>query len=208
MGYDKLIYLMFDHPELMHRLMEIVTESLIRWVKKQKEVIGEPLNWCISDQQVYTGANAGVWFSDDDAVLMSPDTYREFVVPYNSRILTEFGGGCIHYCGNATHHADSFLATQGLKALNIYNLYNIPSVAKLQDKLDDRVVLFVCDFTPVDYEAYFDEMLATLRRRGVVICSQYSPVVGLLKGGRYDGVQRDLRSGRRAVFEYLQSRLS
>ena len=208
MGYDKLIYLMFDHPELMHRLMEIVTESLIRWVKKQKEVIGEPLNWCISDQQVYTGANAGVWFSDDDAVLMSPDTYREFVVPYNSRILTEFGGGCIHYCGNATHHADSFLATQGLKALNIYNLYNIPSVAKLQDKLDDRVVLFVCDFTPVDYEAYFDEMLATLRRRGVVICSQYSPVVGLLKGGRYDGVQRDLRSGRRAVFEYLRSRLN
>ena len=208
MGYDKLIYLMFDHPELMHRLMEVVTESLIRWVKKQKEVIGEPLNWCISDQQVYTGANAGVWFSDDDAVLMSPDTYREFVVPYNSRILTEFGGGCIHYCGNATHHADSFLATQGLKALNIYNLYNIPSVAKLQDKLDGRVVLFVCDFTPVDYEAYFDEMLATLRRRGVVICSQYSPVVGLLKGGRYDGVQRDLRSGRRAVFEYLRSRLN
>jgi len=208
MGYDKLIYLMFDHPELMHRLMEIVTESLIRWVKKQKEVIGEPLNWCISDQQVYTGANAGVWFSDDDAVLMSPDTYREFVVPYNSRILTEFGGGCIHYCGNATHHADSFLATQGLKALNIYNLYNIPSVAKLQDKLDGRVVLFVCDFTPVDYEAYFDEMLATLRRRGVVICSQYSPVVGLLKGRRYDGVQRDLRSGRRAVFEYLRSRLN
>ncbi len=208
MGYDKLIYLMFDHPELMHRLMDVVTESLIRWVKKQKEVIGEPLNWCISDQQVYTGPNAGVWFSDDDAVLMSPETYREFVVPYNSRILTEFGGGCIHYCGNATHHADSFLATKGLKALNIYNLYNIPSVAKLQDKLDDRVVLFVCDFTPVDYEAYFDEMLATLRRRGVVICSQYSPVVGLLKGGRYDGVQRDLRSGRRAVFEYLRSRLN
>lgn len=208
MGYDKLIYLMFDHPELMHRLMDVVTESLIRWVKKQKEVIGEPLNWCISDQQVYTGPHAGVWFSDDDAVLMSPDTYREFVVPYNSRILTEFGGGCIHYCGNATHHADSFLATQGLKALNIYNLYNIPSVAKLQDKLDGRVILFVCDFTPVDYEAYFDEMLVTLRRRGVVISSQYSPVVGLLKGGRYDGVQRDMRSGRRAVFEYLQSRLN
>ena len=55
MGYDKLIYLMFDHPDLMHRLMDVVTESLILWVKTQKEVIGEPLDWCISDQQVYTG---------------------------------------------------------------------------------------------------------------------------------------------------------
>ena len=208
MGYDKLIYLMHDDPAAMHELMDKVTETLIRWVKAQKAVIGEPLTECIADQQVYTGANAGVWFSDDDAVLMSVKTYREFVVPYNSRVLEAFGGGCIHYCGNATHHADSFLATKGLKALNIYNLYNIPSVKKLQDRLQDKVVLFVCDFTPVDYEAYFDEMLSTLDPRGIVICSQYSPVVGLLKGGKYDGVRRDLRTGRQAVFNYLRSRLS
>jgi hypothetical protein len=178
---------------------------LIHWVKKQKEVIGEPLDWCIADQQVYTGEHAGVWFSDDDAVLMSPETYREFIVPYNSRILQAFGGGCIHYCGNATHHADNFLATEGLKALNIYNLYNIPSVAELQRKIGDRVVLFVCDFTPVDYEAYFDEMLSTLDYKGIVVCSQYSPVVGLLAGGKYSGIRRDLKSGRKAVYQYVST---
>jgi uroporphyrinogen-III decarboxylase len=207
MGYDKLIYLMYDHPKAMHELMDKVTETLIMWVKKQKEVIGEPLTECIGDQQVYTGPHAGVWFSDDDAVLMSPRTYREFVVPYNSRVLEAFGGGCLHYCGNATHHADSFLATRGLKALNIYNLYNIRSVAELQQKVQDRIVLFVCDFTPSEYEAYFDEMLSTLSYRGLVICSQFSPVVGLLKGGKYDAVRRDLRSGRQAVYQYLRDRL-
>jgi uroporphyrinogen-III decarboxylase len=86
LGYDKLIYLMYDEPQAMHELMDKVTETLIMWVKKQKEVIGEPLNYCIGDQQVYTGPNAGVWFSDDDAVLMSVPSYREFVVPYNARI--------------------------------------------------------------------------------------------------------------------------
>ena len=94
---------------------------------------------------------------------------------------------------------------EGLKALNIYNLYNIRSVAELQKKLQDRIALFVCDFTPVDYEAYFDEMLTTLSYRGLAVCSQYSPVVGLLKGGKYDAVQRDRHAGRKAVFEYLQS---
>lgn len=204
-GYDKLIYLMFDHPNLMHELMDIVTETLIMWVKKQKELIGEPLNECISDQQVYLGKNAGIWFSDDDAVLMSPETYRDFVVPYNSRILTEFGGGIVHYCGNATHHADSFLKMDGLLGLNIYNLYNIPSVAKLQAQLKDRVALFVCDFTPVEFEEYFDELLSTLDYRGMVVHSQFSPVVGLLKGGRYDAVRRDLKSTRQAIYDYLKN---
>jgi uroporphyrinogen-III decarboxylase len=208
MGYDKLIYLMHDYPNVMHELMDKVTETLIRWVKAQKALIGEPLDECIGDQQVYTGEHAGVWFSDDDAVLMSQRTYREFVVPYNSRVLEAFGGGCIHYCGNATHHADNFLVTKGLKALNIYNLYNIPSVRKLQERLQDKVVLFVCDFTPVEYEAYFDEMLASLDPRGIVICSQFSPVVGLLRGGKYDAVRRDLRTGREAVYNYLRARLN
>jgi hypothetical protein len=198
---------MHDDPAAMHELMDKVTETLIMWVKKQKEVIGEPLTESIGDQQVYTGKHAGVWFSDDDAVLMSVRTYREFVAPYNSRILEAFGGGCVHYCGNATHHAETFLAMKGLKALNIYNLYNIPSVAKLQQRLQDKVALFVCDFTPVDYEAYFDELLSTLSYRGMVICSQYSPVVGLLKGGKYDAVNRDLRTGRQAVYRYLRGRL-
>jgi uroporphyrinogen-III decarboxylase len=205
MGYDKLIYLMYDHPQAMHELMDKVTDTLIMWVKKQKEVIGEPLNYCIGDQQVYTGSHAGVWFSDDDAVLMSVPSYREFVVPYNSRILEAFGGGVVHYCGNATHHADNFLNTKGLKALNIYNLYNIPSVKKLQDKLQDKIALFVCDFTPVNYQAYFDEMLNTLDLRGTVICSQYSPVVGLLEGGKYDAVTRPLKEGRQDVYTYLKN---
>jgi hypothetical protein len=208
MGYDKLIYLMYDHPNLVHELMDKVTETLILWIKKQKEVIGEPLTECISDQQVYTGRHAGVWFSDDDAVLVSEKIYKEFVVPYNSRILTEFGGGVIHYCGNATHHAQNFLNTKGLVGLNIYNLYNVPSFAKLKAQVEDRLVLFACDFTPVEYRPYFDELLSSVTPKGMVICSQYSPVVGLLKGGKYDAVRRPVKEGRREVYEYLQGRFA
>jgi hypothetical protein len=203
MGYDKLIYLMYDAPEVMHELMDKITEALILWVKRQKQVIGEPLTQCISDQQVYIGRHAGVWFSDDDAVLMSPRTYKEFVVPYNSRILKTFGGGCLHYCGNATHQAENFLATQDLRAINNYTLYDLRAFHELKSKLEDRIVLFACDFTPVDYEVYFRELLGVISYRGLVIDSQYSPVVGLVKGGKYEAIRRDLHTGRRAVFECL-----
>jgi len=207
MGYDGLIYLMHDHPEAMHELMDKLTEALILWVRAQKAVIGEPLNECIGNQQIYLGKNAGIWFSDDDAVLMSPKAYQEFVVPYNSRILKAFDGGCLHYCGNATHQTENFLNTEGLLAINNYNLYNVKAVRELKTRIEGRIALFLCDFTPVDYDQYFGEMLDGLSRRGLIIDSQYSPVLGLLKGGKYNAIRRDLSSGRRAVFECLRDRL-
>lgn len=208
MGYDKLIYLMADYPTAAHELMEKVTEALIRWVKVQKEVIGEPLTECIADQQVYTGRHAGVWFSDDDAVIMSPKYYREFVVPYNSRLLRAFDGGCLHYCGNATHQAENFLAIDGLRAINNYTLYDLDGFRRLREKLGRKVALFVCDFTPLQYEQYFSDLLDGLDFTGLVINSQYSPVVALLEGGKYESVRRDYQTGRRAVFECLRGRLA
>ncbi len=207
MGYDGLIYLMHDHPEAMHELMDKLTEALIMWVKRQKAVIGEPRNECIGDQQVYLGKNAGIWFSDDDAVLMSPKAYREFVVPYNSRILKAFDGGCLHYCGNATHQADNFLNMEGLLAINNYGLYNVEAVHRLKAKIEGRIALFLCDFTPVEYEQYFRDVLDGISYRGLIVDSQYSPVTGLLKGGKYSIIRRDLSRGRRAVFECLRDRL-
>ena len=82
------------------------------------------------------------------------------------------------------------------------------AVHQLKKKIEGRIVLFLCDFTPVDYDAYFREMLQGLSRRGLIVDSQYSPVLGLLKGGKYDALRRDPVTGRRAVFESLRERLA
>jgi uroporphyrinogen-III decarboxylase len=208
MGYDKLIYLMNDYPSAMHELMEKVTTALIQWVKLQKLVVGEADNEVIGDQQVYLGRNCGVWFSDDDCVLMSPSSYREFVVPYNSRILRAFNGGVVHYCGNATHQADNFLATDGLLGINTYALYNLKALHELKRRIEGRLVLLACDFTAVDFEAYYRDLLPGLSRRGLILNAQYAPAVGLLPGGKYDAVQRDPVPGRRAVLASIRRQLA
>ncbi len=206
MGYDKLIYLMADYPAAAHELMEKVTEALIRWVKAQKNVIGESFTECIGEQQFFTGPHAGVWAADDDAVIMSPKYYREFVVPYNARFFREFGGGCLHFCGGATHQIENILATEGVVAVNNFALYNSRASRELQARLHGRVVLFSCDMTPLDYEGYFSDLWDGVDLSGIVISSWYSPVVALLRGGKYDAVRRDLSSGRRAVFEHVKRR--
>ena len=204
MGYDKLIYLMNDDPAAMHELMDKVTTALIEWVRLQKSVIGEAEDDVIGDQQVYLGRNCGVWFSDDDCVLMSPRSYREFVVPYNSRILREFNGGVVHYCGNATHQAENFLATEGLLGINTYALYNLTALRELKRRVEGRLVVLACDFTAIDFDAYYRDLLPGLSRRGLILNAQYAPAAGLLPGGKYDAVCRDPVAGRREVLATLR----
>jgi hypothetical protein len=203
MGYDKLIYLMFDDPAAMHQLMDTITDGLIAWVQAQKELIGEGPGYCVGDQGVYIGPNAGIWFSDDDAVLIAADLYREFVVPYNSRILTAFGGGIIHFCGNASHHVENFLATDGLKGINTFSLYHFDALAELHERVKDRLVLIVGDHTPLDYRSYLDRLAGIIEPRGVIFLSLYSPILGLLPGGRYDPVPGGRDDSPREFHEYL-----
>jgi uroporphyrinogen-III decarboxylase len=207
LGFDRLFYLMEDDPLAAHELMDKVTEALIRWVKKQKEVIGEPLTECIGDQQVYTGRHAGVWFSDDDAVLVSPKLYKEFVVPYNARLCKAFGGGCLHFCGNATHQAENFLHIEGLRAINNTVMHKIGAFRELKSKLEGRIVLFAVDLTPADYAYYFDEMFSALSFKGLIVHWIYSPVVGMLKEGQWSPRSSDLSTGRRTVYDYLRCHL-
>jgi hypothetical protein len=204
MGYDKLIYLMHDDPTAMHELMDKITTALIHWVRLQKSVIGEGWDEVIGDQQVYLGKNCGVWFSDDDCVLMSPRAYREFVVPYNARILREFHGGIVHYCGTANHQIENFLNTEGLLGINCYALHNVAGLRELKRRIEGRLVLLACDFTAVDFEAYYRDLLPGLSTSGLILNAQYAPSVGLLPGGKYDAVRRDPVAGRRAVLTSLR----
>jgi uroporphyrinogen-III decarboxylase len=206
MGLEKLIYLMVDEPLAVHELMDKITEALIGWAKRQKEVTGEALTECVSDQCVYTGRHAGIFLSDDDAVLISPKLYKEFVIPYNSRILKAFGGGCLHYCGDATHQAENFLHTDGLRAINNSMMHKIGAFRELKSRVESRIVLFAVDLAPVDCEEYFSEMFADLSLKGLIVHWVYDPRWGMLKNGQLAPIQGDLHAGRRSVYEYLRRR--
>jgi uroporphyrinogen-III decarboxylase len=206
-GYDKLIYLMVDDPTAAHELMDKITESLIVWIRRQKQEIGESQNECFGDQQIYTGRHSGVWVSDDDAVLMDPKTYREFVVPYNSKIFQAFGGGILHYCGTATHQIDNFLNTQGLVGINVYCLHDLDGLAELKKRIQGRLVLIACDFTPANYQGYYRRLLETLSYDGLIIDSQFSPIACMTEDGKYSLQRRDKVSTRRKVFDFIKNDL-
>ena len=208
-GYDKMIYWMHDHPEKIHDLMQMVTEALIDWVRVQKEVAGQRLE---DDAYVLgikiPGGYGGVWMSDDDCVIFGPELYREFVVPYNSRVLGAFGGGSIHYCGTATQHIENYLTTEGLTCIQNLNLDNLDEAAKMRRALAEKgIVYMTADFNVKDdyIDEYYRSVFAKMGTRGLIVAAYIAPAI-TLSGGQYAAGHRNpLATGKaieRAIRKY------
>jgi hypothetical protein len=169
-GLETICLWMYDCPTVVHELMDFCTTILIDWVKVQKRHAGQELeSGAFPHFVALPKGHGGVWISDDDCTVMSPDLYRRFVVPYNSRVFRAFGGGTLHYCGTATHQFENFLATDGLNGINTWCMGDFDQVFRAQELFEGRIVLMLDDFAPLDIEGYYSRLLAGLRRRGVIL---------------------------------------
>ena len=201
-GYDKMCYWMHDHPDKIHQLMQQVTDALIDWVRVQKEAAGQN-----TDDDAYVlgikipGGLGGVWISDDDNVIFGKDLYREFAVPYNSQVLTAFGGGCIHYCGCATQHIENYLATEGLRGVHNLTLDNLDDAARIRHGLAEKKIVYIAsDFNVADEytQEYYESLFAKLGTRGLIVAAYIAPAVTLAHG-QYKTAHRDPEAVGRAA---------
>jgi hypothetical protein len=182
-GLERLSLWMYEEPTTVHELMDLCTTVLIDWVRIQKRHAGQPDDGgAFPHFVVLPPGRGGVWISDDDSTVMSPHLYREFVVPYNSRVFQAFGGGTLHYCSTATHQLENFLATDGLVGVNNWCMGEFEAVFAAQRAFAGRVVFTVDDFAPVDVEGYFAELIPGLARRGTIVTIFPSATTATVKG--------------------------
>ena len=206
-GVETICLWMYDCPTVVHELMDFCTTVLIDWVKIQKEHAGQELDsGAFPHFTILPKGHGGVWISDDDSTILSPDLYREFVVPYNSRVFQAFGGGTLHYCGNGAHQLENLAATDGLVGVNMWCMGDFAQVFRAQELFEDRIALMVSDFTPLDIQGYFAELLGTLKLKGTVIQTCPSPVVATVKG-RSETCHRDAAATGSEAFKVIRENL-
>jgi uroporphyrinogen-III decarboxylase len=180
-----------EQPLLAHELMDYTTEVLIDWIRVQKQYAGQSeKNGAFPHSILLPEGFGGVCISDDDCTVISPKMYREFVVPYNSRVFQAFGGGTLHFCGSAMHQIENFLATDGLTGINCFCMGDFKQIRRMQEKFDNRLTLMVCDFTPLNIDSYYRELLANLGNKGTILAT-YPAAEFALEGGKYQIVSRD-----------------
>lgn len=77
-------------PQFVRELLEAVTDEVI---KRLDYIRGS-----------YGLSSEGVYICDDSAALLSPDDYRQILLPFNLRYKEHFGGRCTVHCDGRADH--------------------------------------------------------------------------------------------------------
>lgn len=162
-------------PKEVHTLLDMVTEATITFVKLQLEKI-ENL-FAMTHEPWYLPADLGIRISDDTAQVMSPKTYREFGLPYNSRIAKAFNGVVIHSCGDITHVLPAMLEIPDLRGIDLVapqnNWWKVREITREKTALCLRY--FSWDFPnsePWDLGQYSRSLVDFFGDKGVLLWSQ------------------------------------
>lgn len=206
-GVENLFVWMCMEPDLAHEIMKFCTEVLIDWIRVQKQHAGIEMDKGAWPHGIFLPEGfGGVYICDDDCATISADLYQEFVVPYNSRVLLEFGGGTIHFCGTAVHQIDNFLLTGGLTGINNFCMGNFEQIRQMQEKFGDKIALMVCDFAPVEFDQYIDSLLRILNPRGAIlaifVASRFA-----LRNGSYTTINRNAHHYASVIYDRLNKLL-
>lgn len=110
-----------DYPDLVHELLDVVTETYIAFRKKVDPLLTDRAG----DDAVYLhGCIFGgrVLVKDDTAIInLSEAMYRSFSKVYNDRVFEAFGGGSMHFCGPSRRWAHEAMGSPYLRGVNLGN---------------------------------------------------------------------------------------
>lgn len=202
-GVENLFLWMYTNPDEVHQLMEFCTDVLIDWIKIQKKHAGQEIESGAWPHGIILPKGfGGVWIADDDCTVISPELYKEFVVPYNSKVFKAFGGGTLHFCGSAEHQMENFINTEGLKGINNFCMGNFNQIYKMQKLYEDKLTIMVCDFVPLNIKEYYSVLLNNLKRKGTILAIYISSECAL-DNGKYTIVSRNADALSKEAYKQL-----
>jgi hypothetical protein len=114
-GSDMFLGL-YDRPDFTHELLTSISETYEKFISKWYEVCPQEKDMHVTWGNGFQGK---ICLRDDSAMNLSPDMYKQFIYPYNERLLKYFGGGSIHSCGRVDHFAPYLSEMEGLTAFNM-----------------------------------------------------------------------------------------
>lgn len=156
---DRFLMAMYDAPEAVHRLLEIVTDfliGLIHYTRNTYEHVVDPF-WPF----IVMPTSVGCSITEDLLPLLPPDLYREFGLPCTKRMAEEFGGIYIHCCGRWEQHMDAVLEIPGLKGMDVAYPESHPETV-LSRLPDDVVTNWIISSRGADEYPRYSDFLRVL----------------------------------------------
>jgi uroporphyrinogen decarboxylase len=135
MGVSDLMTGIVMNPSEIHRFLDKITTTIIRWLHAQLETLHEP---------------EGIMLLDDVVGMVSPKHYQEFAAPYLRRIFDEFEGLVrVYHNDTPCPHLYSALAEANF---DVFNFSHTADIAETKAKMGHRVAL-MGNVAPLDLGA-------------------------------------------------------
>jgi uroporphyrinogen decarboxylase len=162
-GQTELFLATKERPDFVRELLRIVTQKLIEY-----------LDFCWEEEQLPTPRDFA--WTDDLAVSLSAETYRDVVLPEERRLRFHFDGRLsLHMCGKTDHLLDIFVNDLQIHEFQGYG-YQV-SLERVAAAMGGRVVLIgnvnpmlIANGTPEQVREATRKVIETLGPyRGVII---------------------------------------
>lgn len=113
LGTMRLMEWIYDEPKALCKLLQMITEVLIKVIKKIQEAVSGRL--CPEDTYCI---DRGYGFASEVRSLISSDAHREFEAPYLRQIGEECGEYTIHSCGSWERAIPSLVEDNNVMMIN------------------------------------------------------------------------------------------
>jgi len=109
-----------EYPEACHRFLDKITTAML-----QADAYFRTLD---------PRRRGGFGIAEDTAAILSADSYREFVLPYDTRLYDTLGAGLrfgrgMHMCGDSTHLHEVLRDETRISSLDLFGYVVSPQVA-------------------------------------------------------------------------------
>ena len=100
LGTDQFFLLMYEDPEALDILLDRITDAILSFTEETIRV-AQGIEHLTSTDFFYLWCPEGRkgHASSDASAMYSPDFFKRFDVPYNSRVYAQYGPGLLHNCG-------------------------------------------------------------------------------------------------------------
>ncbi len=113
---SRLFIDIIDEPELVLAFLDLLSETYIRYMHTWQTIIPQKEPFAAHWSMLHPGR---IMLRDDSAMNFSPRMFNRFIKPFDQRLLQEFGGGAVHFCGKGDHYIHSLSQVDGLKAVQM-----------------------------------------------------------------------------------------
>ncbi len=163
MGQVEAFTAVYERPDFLREVMRIVTGKMIEW-----------LDFCVQEMGLERPVNFS--WTDDLAVSLSADSFREFALPFNQQMRFHFDGrASLHMCGRSDHLLEIF--RDDLKIDEFQGFGYQVNLDRVAEVMGGRVVLIgnvnpmlIQSGTPDDVRAATRSVIEKLKdTRGLII---------------------------------------